>query len=51
MNTCSPDPNESYTYNYQKYEPTGFCLYLKGLDGINTIFKPILYTKEREGDV
>ena len=45
MNTCSPDPNESYTYNYQKHEPSGFCLYLKGLDGINTI----LYTKEREG--
>ena len=49
MSTCSPDPNESYTYNYQKHEPSGFCLYLKGLDGINTKFKPILYTKEREG--
>ena len=48
MNTCSPDPNESYTYNYQKHEPSGFCLYIKGLDGINTIFKPIIYTKKSE---
>ena len=45
MNTCSPDPNESYTYNYQKHEPSGFCLSIKGLDGMKAIFKPIIYTK------
>ena len=28
-NTCSPNPNESYTYNYQKHEPSGF-VFLKG---------------------
>ena len=50
MDTCSPNPDDSYTYSYQKLEPLGFCLYLKGLDGISTIFKPILYTKESEGD-
>ena len=50
MNTCSPNPDDSYTYSYQKHETSGFCLYLKGLDGINTISKPILYTKERESD-
>ena len=49
ISTCSPDPNQSYSYNYQKHEPSGFCLYLKGLDS-NTKFKPILYTEEREGD-
>ena len=25
MNTCSPNPKESYNYNYQKHEPSGFC--------------------------
>ena len=50
MNTCSPNPDDSYTYRYQKHEPSGFCLYLKGLDGISTIFKPILYKKESEGE-
>ena len=50
MNTCSPNPDDSYTYSYQKHEPSGFCLYLKGVDGISTIFKPIVYKKESEGD-
>ena len=29
---------------YQKHEPSGYCLYLKGLDGINDNYKPIVYT-------
>ena len=48
MNTCSPNPDNSYTYNYQKHEPSGFCLYMKGLDGINALFKPIICTKQSE---
>ena len=31
MNTCSPNPKESYNYNYQKHEPSGFCFYVKGI--------------------
>ena len=34
------------TYRYQKHEPSGFCLCLKGLDGINKVFNPIVYTKK-----
>ena len=49
VNTCNPNPDYSYCYNYQKHEPSDFCLYLKGLDP-NTIFKPIIYTKEKETD-
>ena len=49
MNTCSPNPNESYTYS-QKHEPSGFCLYLKGLGGMNKLFKPIIYTKQLDGE-
>ena len=25
INTCSPNPENSYNYNYQKHEPSGFC--------------------------
>ena len=31
MNTCSPNPKESFNYNYQKHEPSGFCFYVKGI--------------------
>ena len=51
MNTCSPNPDYSYAYSYQKHEPSEFCLYIKGLDGINAIFKPIIYTKKSEEDI
>ena len=26
MNTCCPNPKDSYNYNYQKHEPSGFCI-------------------------
>ena len=48
LSYCYPNPDDSYTYSYQKNEPSGFCLYLKGLDGINKIFKPIIYTKQSD---
>ena len=48
MNTCSSNPEDSYNYNYQKHEPSGFCLYIKGL--VPNIFKPIIYTKKEDTD-
>ena len=49
MNTCSPNPKESYNYNYQKHEPSGFCFYFKGI--VPSIsFKPIIYTKTNDSD-
>ena len=48
INNCSPNPEDSYTYNYQKHEPSGFCLYVKGI--IPKIIKPIIYTKQKEDD-
>ena len=48
VNSCQPDPNKSYTQFYQKHEPSGYCLYLKGLDGMGVNFKPIVYTKKTE---
>ena len=48
MNTCSPNPKESYNYNYQKHEPSGFCFYVKGIAGKS--IKPIIYTKTTEDE-
>ena len=44
--TSQPNPEKSFTQTYQKHEPNSFCIYLKALDGKNTNFKPILYTKK-----
>ena len=48
MNTCSPNPEDSYNYNYQKHEPSGFCLYIKGI--VPNMFAPIIYTKQKDTD-
>ena len=45
INSCQPNPDKSFTASYQKHEPSGYCLYLKGLDGIEINYKPIVYTK------
>ena len=29
MSSCSPNPEDSYSYNYQKHEPSGFCFISK----------------------
>ena len=34
INSCQPNPNHCFTQEYKKHEPSGYCLYLKGLDGI-----------------
>ena len=43
----STNPEKSYTTTYQKHEPSGFFLYLKGLVGN---FKPIVYTKKKSDE-
>ena len=48
MNSCSPNPKDSYNYNYQKHEPSGFCFYVKGITGKR--IKPIIYTKNFEDE-
>ena len=49
MNSCSPNPKDSYNYNYQLHEPSGFCFYVKSIvPGIH--IKPIIYTKTFEDE-
>ena len=49
MSNCSPNPEDSYSYNYQKHEPSGFCFYIKGINP-DIKFKPIIYTKKNPDD-
>ena len=49
-NSCQPNPNKSFTEGYQKHEPSGYCLFLKGLDGMEINYKPIVYTKKTEDE-
>ena len=46
VNSCQLNPNKSYTQSYQKHEPSGYCLYIKALDGMKVNFKPIVYIKK-----
>ena len=48
MNTCSPNPEDSYEYNYQKHEPSGFCIFIKGV--VDKKIKPITFTKKEEDE-
>ena len=48
MNTCSPNPKDSYNYNYQKHEPSGFRFYVKGI--VDKKIEPIIYTKTSEDE-
>ena len=50
VSSCQPNPNKSYTQGYQKHEPSGYALYLKGLDGMEINYKPIVYTKKTEDE-
>ena len=50
MNSCQPNSNKSFTEGYQKHEPSGYALYLKGLDGMEINYKPIVYTKKTEDE-
>ena len=46
MHSCDPNPKSSYTKQYQKHEPSGFCYYIKCFD--DEVFKPrkVSYTGE-----
>ena len=46
MQSCDPNPESSYTKQYQKHEPSSFCYYIKCFD--NGVNKPKLvsYTGE-----
>ena len=50
IHTCQPDPKNSYTKQYQKHEPSGFCYYIKCFDKSVYTSKLIAYTKKSEDE-
>ena len=46
MQSCEPNPESSYTKEYQKHEPSSFCYYIKCFD--DEVYEPKLvsYTGE-----
>ena len=47
VHNCQPNPSQSYNFEYQKHEPSGFCFYIKG---ITDSFKTVAFTKTKEDD-
>ena len=50
ISTCQPNSDESYTNQYQKHKPCGFCYYIKCID--DELFPPVLkhYTMTHEDE-
>ena len=50
LDTCKPNPNNSYTHKYNKHEPLSFVYYIKSFD--ESVYKSTLrkYVKENEED-
>ena len=49
ISSCCPNTKDSYNYNYQQHEPSGFCFFVKSIiPGIR--IKPITYTKSFEDE-
>ena len=48
LDTTQPNPKQSYTKQYQKHTPSGFCYYIKCFD--DSVYKqePLIYTKQSE---
>ena len=48
VESCKPNPEDPYSFVYQKHEPSGFCFYIKGI--VPHLFSPITFTKKKESD-
>ncbi|XP_065678249.1 uncharacterized protein LOC136093209 [Hydra vulgaris] len=50
INTCAPNPNESYTKQYQKHTPSSFCYYIKCFDESVYQSKLVTFTASNEDE-
>ncbi|XP_065667920.1 uncharacterized protein LOC136088173 [Hydra vulgaris] len=50
ISTCEPNPNESYTKQYQKHIPSSFCYYIKCFDESFYQSNPVSFTASNETD-
>ena len=50
IDTCGPNPTNSYTKQYQKHTPSGFCYYIKCFDDEVYSQNPVTYTAGTENE-
>ena len=50
IDTCGPNPKNSYTKQYQKHTPSGFCYYINCFDDEVYSQNPVTYTASTENE-
>ena len=50
IDTCGPNPKNSYTKQYQKHTPSSFCYYIKCFDDELYSQNPVTYTASTENE-
>src|SRR5271157_5394427 len=50
IDSCRPNPRESYTNKYQKHTPSSFCYYVKCFDDSVYAQQPVVFTAKSEDD-
>ena len=50
LSTCQPNPEKSYTNQYQKHIPSGFCYHIKCFDDKLYSQQPVTFVKEFNDD-
>ena len=50
LSTCPPNPDKSYTNQYQKHIPSGFCYLIKCFDDTLYTQQPVTFVKELSDD-
>ena len=50
IDTCEPNPEKSYTKQYQKHTPSSFCYYIKCFDDEVYYQNPVTYTASTENE-
>ena len=50
LSTCQSNPDKSYTKQYQKHIPSGFCYHIKCFDDTLYSQQPVTFVKEFNDD-
>ena len=50
LSTCQPNPGNSYTKQYQKHIPSGFCYHIKCFDDTLYFQEPVTFLKDFNDD-
>ena len=50
LDTMQPNPKQTYTKQFQKHTPSGFCYYIVCFDYDIYMHDPVIYTKQSEDE-